>query len=89
MVELTAGVSDLGVGTGNRQPGLGPVLRSLLLAGQLLLRLLQLLLGSPQETRGVDLRAVREDRDGFLDHGDRVGVAGRERDHFTFTAPSP
>jgi hypothetical protein len=63
VVELAAGVGDLRVRTGHLQTGLLPVLRPLLLAGQLPLRLLQLLLRPAQKPRGVDLRPVRQDRE--------------------------
>src|SRR5690606_11537334 len=57
---VPARVGQLGVQLGDPGPGLGPVHAALLLAGQCLLRLAQAAFGSADETRIVDLPAVRQ-----------------------------
>lgn len=63
MVELAPCVGHPHVSAGDLDAGLVPVLRSPGLAGQAALFPLEFLLGPAQEARGVDLRAVGEDRE--------------------------
>lgn len=61
VVPVPAPVRHLGVLACDLDAGLGPVLRSLGLAGQLPLKALELFLGPAQEARAVDLPAVGQD----------------------------
>lgn len=63
MVKLAPCVGHPCVSAGDLDAGLRPVVAGLGLAGQASLFLLEFLLGAAQEARGVDLRALREDRE--------------------------